>query len=441
MRHNLISGYDCATPICVQAEMFRLNIDTKANNWNDLVSLGGHGKDGTLECNTMRCPQYEKMVTMNDGRSFQTGCGFDPLDTGCCYKDNLNKNKSSSNYRCVKCSKSTIDIQSHLITCDIDKIESQYFENLWDIPFPLCGIKHNPGGSISENLVLIDLNLYPEYSEVQQQNSTKISDSFLCGRHEWEQGDFIDSAGLDNEVGIGANFGLSIGRHIRINYNNYQQDSKNKYIWRSGEKNIPGEGIFQCYNHGSCIAPDVCSCRDGYSGFDCNTPLCRHKQTNGFIVGCLNGGICQSKDNCNCMSTISVLWTVQTKSKKALTGWTGTDCSIPICVQGYYDPHCKGLSAMGGEGCYRCANNGICIAPDTCRCGEGWSGFDCRNPVCTAKVTPFVRKQLMTVDKRKIEIFENDPCSMVGFYKPEVLGGVGEKYRFLWLQFHLVNDV
>jgi len=160
--------------------MFRLNIDTKANNWNDLVSLGVHCKDGTLECNTMRYPQYEKMVTMNDGRSFQTGCGFDPLDTGCCYKDNLNKNKSSSNYRCVKCSKSTIDIQSHLITCDIDKIESQYFENLWDIPFPLCGIKHNPGGSISENLVLIDLNLYPEYSEVQQQNSTKISDSFLC---------------------------------------------------------------------------------------------------------------------------------------------------------------------------------------------------------------------------------------------------------------------
>ena len=81
--------------------MFRLNIDTKANNWNDLVSLGVHSKDGTLECNTMRYPQYEKMVTMNDGRSFQTGCGVDPPDTRCCYKDNRNKNKPSSNYRCV----------------------------------------------------------------------------------------------------------------------------------------------------------------------------------------------------------------------------------------------------------------------------------------------------------------------------------------------------
>ena len=116
------------------------------------MSLGGHGKDGTVEYNTMRCPQYEKMVTLIDCRSFQTGCGFDSLDTRCCFKDNLNKNKLSSNYRCVKCSKSTIDINSHLITCDIDEIGSHYFEKLWDIPFPLCGIKHNPGGSISEHL-------------------------------------------------------------------------------------------------------------------------------------------------------------------------------------------------------------------------------------------------------------------------------------------------
>ena len=69
------------------------------------------------------------MVTTNDGRSFQTGCGFDPLDTICCFKDNLNKNKLYSNYRWVECSKSTIDIQSHLITYDIDEIESQYFES------------------------------------------------------------------------------------------------------------------------------------------------------------------------------------------------------------------------------------------------------------------------------------------------------------------------
>ena len=35
-------------------------------------------------------------------------------------------------------------------------------------------------------------------------------------------------------------------------------------------------------------------------------------------------------------------------------------------------------------GHYACANEGICIAPDTCACASGWIGFDCRTPVCEA---------------------------------------------------------
>ena len=31
------------------------------------------------------------------------------------------------------------------------------------------------------------------------------------------------------------------------------------------------------------------------------------------------------------------------------------------------------------RGCY---NNGTCVAPDTCRCADGWSGHDCSVPVC-----------------------------------------------------------
>ena len=43
-------------------------------------------------------------------------------------------------------------------------------------------------------------------------------------------------------------------------------------------------------------------------------------------------------------------------------------------------------TSIGGEcvdevlrGCY---NNGTCVAPDTCRCADGWSGHDCSVPVC-----------------------------------------------------------
>lgn len=34
------------------------------------------------------------------------------------------------------------------------------------------------------------------------------------------------------------------------------------------------------------------------------------------------------------------------------------------------------------QGHYRCANNGDCVAPDTCACTKGWMGFDCRVPIC-----------------------------------------------------------
>jgi hypothetical protein len=34
------------------------------------------------------------------------------------------------------------------------------------------------------------------------------------------------------------------------------------------------------------------------------------------------------------------------------------------------------------QGSYKCANNGKCVAPDTCACSKGWIGFDCRVPVC-----------------------------------------------------------
>ena len=62
------TGYDCATPICVQAETFTLNQNETERFPERLVILGGHGKDGRLECSEVRCHDYNKMVTQNDGR-------------------------------------------------------------------------------------------------------------------------------------------------------------------------------------------------------------------------------------------------------------------------------------------------------------------------------------------------------------------------------------
>ena len=106
----------------------------------------------------------------------------------------------------------------------------------------------------------------------------------------------------------------------------------------------------------------------------------------GQVKGCLNGGVCVDKDQCKCLRTPSVLpvvhpfviqhpilQTLKQYTKENLcpnappgttcvddtlpvpsnvTGWIGTDCSIPVCSQGWYTTdhsQCEGVT-FGGEG-------------------------------------------------------------------------------------------
>merc|ERR1719329_902818 len=92
-----------------------------------------------------------------------------------------------------------------------------------------------------------------------------------------------------------------------------------------------------CANNGTCIAPDVCRCATGWTGNDCQIPLCT--QT------CMHQGNCTNPDICTCER-----------------GWSGYDCSIPLCAQ-------------------ECNNGGVCVAPDTCQCSQWPSIFiDGREP-------------------------------------------------------------
>jgi hypothetical protein len=388
------------------------------------VPLGGHGIDGTLECNNERCPEYDELVTQNDGRSFQVGCGWDVLETGCCFqvKDGV------AAYLCLRCEK--LLVSSNTATCAKGALKEWKFNSTSKVPlsFRTSGEVRHCGPSLKSRVA--------SNSSLGDAIST-TSNMFLCNVRQWEQGDYIDDASLHSEPGIGADTGLKSGRHTRINYNNYQRSGHGSWV-RGPE--IQGEGIFECWNRGSCIAPDVCSCKDGYGGFDCATPLCRHEQATGEIVGCING-VCIAKDECQCIQQVSILWEVHQEAERGLTGWTGTDCSMPMCMQGYYDPFCDSSAAPGNEGCYRCSNGGICVGPDLvsarakclfqsqtlmyshyalctlrkCLCAEGWAGYDCRTPVCKAEANALIQAQLMTNDEVKIRIFEEDPCGMVGF--------------------------
>jgi hypothetical protein len=41
---------------------------------------------------------------------------------------------------------------------------------------------------------------------------------------------------------------------------------------------------------------------------------------------------------------------VHALTPRGQTGWTGSDCSMPMCTQGFYDPFCADLpQAPGGK--------------------------------------------------------------------------------------------
>jgi hypothetical protein len=435
------TGYDCSTPICVQATTFYVNVDGKSDD--GFEALGGHGGDNLLDCNDdngdvmPRCPQYDVYVTGNEGATFQGGCGWDPYDTGCCIET------SAVDMACFGCtnepgsfpqvSNETFFCQGEYKTETGLNTELDKFADWLDEfgHFIMCGTYHSPRyhDPLVEPQDYGEVRYYTDfldrdaYSNLNYKNNV-TSDRFLCNVRYWEQGDYNDDAGLGDTPGMGSIHGIDEGRHFRVNYANMIQLDAD--TWYAGTE-TRGEGVFACENSGSCLAPDLCSCTDGYEGFDCNTPLCRHLQPDGTVSSCSNGGVCESKDACDCIRVQSLLTSIYPQSPAGMTGWTGSDCTIPMCVQGFYDPFCTDLpEAPAGQGCYRCSNGGNCTAPDVCTCAEGWSGFDCKTPLCEVVADPLTRTQLGSIFEDKIIDFETDPCGVESIYGTR--GWKGRKY-------------
>jgi len=244
-----------------------------------------------MVCTNVRCLQYDELVTTNDGKSFQTGCGYDPLLTGCC---DMYENNNDYKYICHKCKSSSSKLEEHTFVCENNDIESWQFKLVSEVgdeykrgdpAMPmLCGRNHNPGGPFGANdeyFASPFSGVGPEFSS-QNGLSNSTSDQFLCKKQNWTQGDFIDDAGLGETLGLGSDFyGLEYGRHVRINYPNYilsdEKDEEGNVVWGIGDL-VRGEGVYECSNSGSCIGPDYCTCMDGWTGYDCKEPICRHMQ-------------------------------------------------------------------------------------------------------------------------------------------------------------------
>ncbi|XP_062321321.1 von Willebrand factor D and EGF domain-containing protein [Osmerus eperlanus] len=93
-----------------------------------------------------------------------------------------------------------------------------------------------------------------------------------------------------------------------------------------------------CKNQGKCVKPNVCACPDGYSGPSCEEANCK--------PSCQHGGTCLARNLCTCSY-----------------GYVGPRCEIMVCNR-----HCE--------------NGGECISPDVCKCKSGWYGPTCNSAVC-----------------------------------------------------------
>jgi hypothetical protein len=219
------TGYDCSTPICTQAVSFALV------GSHPPTLLGGHGPNGTLPCTSVRCPAYDTPYITTNGESFQSGCGADPIDTGCCVVS-----PTTGRVRCMKCA---LPVHTpHNLTCAdsstaASTVGAAYAtEDLVPATFRgsdghvrWCGAIHCPYPYYVDDTPDRDHALFSP--DLAWSNVT--APRFLCNVAQWEQGTFDGSAPQTPELvaavasGVGSDWPLEAGRSARANFPNYRK--------------------------------------------------------------------------------------------------------------------------------------------------------------------------------------------------------------------------
>ncbi|EFC49938.1 predicted protein, partial [Naegleria gruberi] len=121
----------------------------------------------------------------------------------------------------------------------------------------------------------------------------------------------------------------------------------------------------KCGSHGSC-SKGVCVCTDGYTGSNCETAPITCNGKSEAEGGCSFHGTCSATDKCICNGNFDSA----SFCSKCKTGYTGSDCSIPVCFN------------VPSTSSSVCSGKGSCTAPDSCVCASGYSGKTCSSFSC-----------------------------------------------------------
>ncbi|XP_074939037.1 von Willebrand factor D and EGF domain-containing protein isoform X8 [Phalacrocorax aristotelis] len=126
-----------------------------------------------------------------------------------------------------------------------------------------------------------------------------------------------------------------------------------------------------CKNHGKCIKPNVCECLPGYSGSACEEAHCKPP--------CQNGGTCLARNLCTCpYGFVGPRCDTMVCNRHCENGGECLTPDICQCKTGWYGPTCS--TAMCDP---VCLNGGSCTKPDVCLCPHGFFGAQCQNAVCS----------------------------------------------------------
>uniref|UniRef100_A0A8D0ELV0 von Willebrand factor D and EGF domain-containing protein n=1 Tax=Strix occidentalis caurina TaxID=311401 RepID=A0A8D0ELV0_STROC len=126
-----------------------------------------------------------------------------------------------------------------------------------------------------------------------------------------------------------------------------------------------------CKNHGKCIKPNVCECLPGYSGSACEEAHCKPP--------CRNGGTCLARNLCTCpYGFVGPRCDTMVCNRHCENGGECLTPDICQCKPGWYGPTCS--TAMCDP---VCLNGGSCTKPNVCFCPHGFFGAQCQNAVCS----------------------------------------------------------